>query len=344
MNKVNNYYWADTIRVFAPFFVMLLHAAAPLVASYGNVRSDWWWTGFIIDSFARPCVPLYVMLSGCFILNRDYTLPDFFRKRVFRVLLPFFFWSVILVTCNILIFKKNYNWSHFPIQFLTEPVYYHLWYVHMLISLYLITPLLRSWIKQMGNDYTQLYYFIGIWFIISTIFPIFYQLTGKSIVFQTQYIFGFIGYYILGYYIGNCNIPISKEKQNKIGFILWISGFILTIFAVYYHSLRSGKLNEFWFDNLSPNLIIMSVGMFILFKNLIPQKHEGKKTKFIKKISYGLYLSHAFMLDIIKEYWFNYTFIHPIIAIVLSAIICYISCSLIIAVIQRIPYGKYLTG
>jgi len=323
---------------------MLLHAAAPLVAAFGKVRSDWWWTGYLIDCFARPCVPLYVMLSGCFILGRDYTLPNFFHKRVFRVLIPFFFWSVILTICNIVIFQKNYDWAKFPIQFFTEPIYYHLWYVHMLISLYLITPILRGWIKQMGNDYTQLYYLVGVWFLVSTLFPVFYLLTGKTIVFQTQYVFGFIGYYVLGYYIGNCEMPINKSNQNKIAFAMWLSGFLITMIAVYYHSTISGYLNEFWFDNLMPNLILMSVGMFVLFKNLIPEKEEGHKSVFIKKISYGLYLSHAFMLDIIKEYWFNYSFIHPLIAIFLSALICYVSCSLIIAIIQRIPYGKYLTG
>lgn len=344
LNKGSSYFWADRIRIFAPFFVMLLHASAQLVAQFGQVRADWWYTAYFMDVFARPCVPLYVMLSGCFILNRDYTIPKFFKKRVLRVLLPFIFWSILLTLGNIVIFKKTYVISHFPMQFFTEPIYYHLWYVYMLMSLYLITPVLRGWIVSMGSNYAPLHYFIATWFIVSTIIPIFTFVTGKYIAFQTQYVYGFIGYYVLGYYIGNCTIPISRNRQNWYAFIMWLVGFLFTAIAVYVHSTHSGKLNEFFFDNLQPNLILMSVGMFVLFKNLIPEGIEGRKTKLIKNISYGLYLSHGFVLDIIRCFWIDHTFIHPIIAIPIMAILCFIICTALIYAIRKIPYGKYITG
>jgi surface polysaccharide O-acyltransferase-like enzyme len=63
----------DLIRTFAIVLVILLHASIEQVpAIVTGVNSDvvvQWWSVNIYDSLARPCVPLFVMLSGALLLQ-----------------------------------------------------------------------------------------------------------------------------------------------------------------------------------------------------------------------------------------------------------------------------------
>ncbi|HCI5633973.1 TPA: acyltransferase family protein, partial [Klebsiella variicola subsp. variicola] len=90
--------WANNLRVFSAFAVVMLHVAAGFVGgielsdlNYGNRE---WWAGNIYDSVTRWCVPLFVMISGYFLLNKDEPTSVFFKKRLNKILIPLIFWSV----------------------------------------------------------------------------------------------------------------------------------------------------------------------------------------------------------------------------------------------------------
>ena len=60
--------YADSLRICAAFMVVLLHVSA----QYWNVTavsSNEWKTFNFYDSLARPAVPIFVMLSGMFLLE-----------------------------------------------------------------------------------------------------------------------------------------------------------------------------------------------------------------------------------------------------------------------------------
>lgn len=58
-------YALDLIRVCAMCLVVLLHASSVFVSYSENVTL----AGNILNSLSRPCVPLFVMLSGALLLN-----------------------------------------------------------------------------------------------------------------------------------------------------------------------------------------------------------------------------------------------------------------------------------
>lgn len=51
------------------------------------------WVGFV-NSACRTCVPLFVMISGFFLLPVKTDMPTFFAGRLRRIAVPWVFWCV----------------------------------------------------------------------------------------------------------------------------------------------------------------------------------------------------------------------------------------------------------
>lgn len=84
--------WVDLLRVTACFLVIVSHSCDPFVGQFDNNHYEFL-TGAFIGSLVRPCVPLFVMMSGILLLPIKMDMSTFYSKRAKRLLLPFIFWS-----------------------------------------------------------------------------------------------------------------------------------------------------------------------------------------------------------------------------------------------------------
>lgn len=66
MERERNY---DNLRVLATFMVVMLHVSAGYVTKNMDNFNLYFTVGNLFDSFSRYCVPLFVMLSGAFVLS-----------------------------------------------------------------------------------------------------------------------------------------------------------------------------------------------------------------------------------------------------------------------------------
>lgn len=61
--------WADVVRLLAIFMVICAHCADPFnVSPQARLNPNFNFWGTIYGSLLRPCVPLFVMLTGMLIL------------------------------------------------------------------------------------------------------------------------------------------------------------------------------------------------------------------------------------------------------------------------------------
>ena len=84
----------DIIRFVAILIVFSIHCMAGLDAQR-NTGSNIFVSN-LFHAFQGIGVPLFVLLSGALLLGRQESPSDFLKKRIVRVLIPFFSWSVIL--------------------------------------------------------------------------------------------------------------------------------------------------------------------------------------------------------------------------------------------------------
>ena len=85
----------DFIRCVAIVFVICIHSMA-LIDGMVNLSIFPRLVKTVLDTFIYSGVPLFIMLSGSLLLTKEESLSVFFIKRIRRILLPFFLWSMLV--------------------------------------------------------------------------------------------------------------------------------------------------------------------------------------------------------------------------------------------------------
>lgn len=290
--------WANNLKVFAAFAVVVLHVAAGFVGGievsdplYGNYE---WWAGNIYDSLTRWCVPLFVMISGYFLLNKEEPIQVFFRKRLNKILIPLIFWSLFFSFWTALKFGVKGELSDAPIAIVKGWVlgkpYFHLWYLFMIPFLYLITPALRIVFNKLSNNETLfLVLFCLSLAVLNTLSGnvlSYFGLSAKVTLFTNNFL-SYIGYFCLGGYFSKYEL----KKRNSFAFTTLIVAWVVTIFGSYFFTYK------YFYSYLSINTVIASIALFLLIK-----WHCNKDFRLssISKLSLGIYLVHPVFLDAIS--------------------------------------------
>jgi surface polysaccharide O-acyltransferase-like enzyme len=155
---------------------------------------------------------------------------------------------------------------------------------------------------------------------------------------EISYFSGYIGLPILGYYLSTFNF-----NGKKTVYILSIlTGILITIFGTFFITKYKGQFYEGFYAYLTFNVILVSTGMFLLFKDFV--RGNSKIIIFFSKYSYGTYLIHILVLWVLGNFGFSYAFVNPIIGIPITSVLCFIVSTLIVFGINKLPFGKYLSG
>ncbi|PST90011.1 hypothetical protein C9I87_15985 [Photobacterium iliopiscarium] len=279
-------FWVNNLRVIAIFAVVLLHVAAPFVVS--NIHGSYdWWAGNIYDSITRWSVPVFVMISGYLLLNKDEDNIVFFKKRFNRVIKPLLFWSLLFSLWVLLKGEmKGLDSKELIISiikdFLLGKPYYHLWFIFMIPFLYIITPYLK---KIINNSSKKEFLFLMLFcFVLSMLNQVFDFFGNHSLVLFSNGFLPFIGYYLLGGYIGK----YKPEANVLICLTVLIASILITISGSYYLSY------DYFYSYLSFNTVIASIAAFFIIMKCFK---FDIKLKELSDCSFGIYLIHPIVID-----------------------------------------------
>lgn len=325
--------YMDALRAYAIFAVIILHSASPVMYKFNSVALDWWWAGNIFDSAARSSVPLFFMLSGALLLcpSRDESARLFFSKRIKRVLLPFAVWSLIYVLWRAVNIPDAYQWPSALKKLLFKPAYFHLWFVYVLVGIYLLTPALRAMVRRFQDRKTLLD-------IVIVVLLAFSACVVASGGMKYLGYAGYVGYYLLGYRLAS----MDGGKNSIIWPVLVSACFLVIAFGTYFLTVHDGgRLNLFFYDFMSPVVVLMSISTFLIFKYL---RFDGASSGFLGVVrpfslmSFGIYLSHVLIMDVIGLFGVDASFLHPMAGIPLTAAITAVAAFAAISALKKVPY------
>lgn len=327
------------LRVIATVFVILIHASTGFLYRFNPSGFDWNYANWI-NAATRCSVPIFVMLSGALLINKDEGVLSFYKKRLPKLLFPFAFWTLIYL---LYYFFKYSNFEKLSIDQILEismdKILHgsnaHLWYLYMIIGLYLVLPYFGKMLRQLTMR--ELEVFLLLW--ICSMFLTHKRLYDFVPKFDLISFSGYAGYLVLGYYLS-----IKQFNWTKITpWIGYVACVIFTACASYALSNYRHKYDPGFLNYVIPNTVLVAFFLFIAVKKSIRSDHKVPGwIALIDKYSFGIYLSHIIPLN----------YIHPILAkhvstlwvIPLATLLTLAASILITLVIRSLPAGKYVSG
>ncbi len=345
----------DILRAFACYLVIQVHAGEPFYIGEDGLfmgGDGAFWTN-VYNSLGRTAVPLFIMLTGYFLLPVKENMSVFFRKRFTRVLIPFVVWCVLYAFFQFFTGQSDLqtvflNILRIPVNYGTEVG--HLWYVYMLIGLYLFAPVISPWIQTASRRGLEFYLcFWAVSLCLPYIHLVFPEIWGEcywNVTPMLYYFSGFLGYAILGYYAKTYWSDL-KRWTIPVGLLCVVAGYIITYTGFDYLSGTAVSVPEveLTWSYETINVAMMGVGLFLLVKHLtLPAGSfiAGLVTDISLK-SYGIYLIHIMCLTLIDPY-VRAVFPDAVCAIPLLAVITFVISYLLVKAISYLPGSKYIIG
>lgn len=378
MTNQNRLVWCDAVRLLTFFMLLCCHAADPFYASAAYASSDTPTDPEMLQwamrwgSLVRPCVPLFVMLTGVLSLPVKSSMELFYKKRIPRVLFPFLIWSVIyyltpwitgLLGMESSIVTRLFSWAESDSQALSDGVANivripytfsfiacHMWYIYMLIGLYLYLPIFSAWVEKATRRQKEIV--LALW-ALSTVLPYFTEYVSRY-AFGTcewnsfglfYYFAGFSGYVLLGHYIQHY-INWSWRKTLCVAIPLLVAGVLIT-YCGYSHIMglpdKTPEQVELFFTYNTPNVAMMTIACFLMiYRTRIP---SGSRTASIlanlTACGFGIYMIHYFFVIAGHDLgaWLH---IPAPLRIPFSALVI-LACSWTIVLLAKKVLGKYAT-
>lgn len=352
-SAVKRHLYADLLRVLAVFFVILVHSAAKLMVEWDTLPLDWWLWGNAYDSLARACVPLFVMLSGALMLDRQEPTGVFFKKRLSKLLIPFAFWVAAYINWRIFYVGEVLPVDRIVVEIFTGPVYYHLWYLYMVLGLYLITPALRRLLTVAGKQ--ELQYLSGLWLVFNSVLPLILYLVWLYVGYSVNLgvkiplVAGYSGYFILGWALARAAVPPPEKLGLWAG--LYGLGSVLVFLGTWLFTDAAGEFQAVLFDYFSLPVALQAVALFMLLRgvgNLLEDRLSEKsrhRWAVLGKYSFGMYLIHVMLLELLEGGGLGFrlhgTGFYPALAIPVTAAVLFAGSWALVALLSRIPLLKH---
>ena len=336
MNEKKQIPYIQWLRFLAALAVVVIHADSPVwpEVSLGSrefvVLTVW-------ESLVRWPVPVFVMITGALFLNRKTELRQVLTRYIPRLAAAFLFWSGVHAlrggTEGVL---ERFIAGH-----------YHLWYVPFACGVYLTIPFLQA----IAGDKRLTRQLLWVSLIIGALVPwladlaalLWPQQSGVMASVKNSlhftFFFDLLGVVLLGHVL---NTGELTGKQRHLLYALGILGAAVTVPLTLWAGARSGSGNALFGQLTAPTTLCTAAAVFVFAKYNL--KRLPKMVDWTASHSFGVYLSHVLVLELLKEQGIHVLRGDPIWTVpALSAAVFVIALGLT-AILRRVPVvGKYLT-
>ena len=337
----------DLLRIFACFSVVMLHSAAQFWYAIPVTEPEWMVTN-AYDAAFRFGVPIFVMISGALFLNsnKEISLKRLYLHNILRMIILYFVWSCIYGLFDCRLYQAEINFS----VVLQEVIVgrYHLWFLRMIAGVYILLPVLKKWLSNATKRDVE--YFLLLFMVFQVGRETLHALIQwpwvnfLSNAVDIYMVCGYLGYFVLGYYIVRYGMDKKWHKWIYIGGILSVPA---NIVVSHWLSLRAEMAKGELFDSFGIFTFMIALALFLFFTEKVSKvQYSARMRSLIKEVSLatlGIYLIHLMFIEFWGTYGFHSRMLPPIVGIPILAIVCFGACYIVAAVVRRLPWiGKYL--
>ncbi len=334
--------YPDLLRIIAAFGVIILHVAATGYYYKYEAGTIGWQMRNLYDSLSRFSVPVFVMVSGIFLLNpgNAYSLKKLYGSKILKIAIVYLFWSLFYAAVFV-IEKKIRLGQDVSISMFAEKVLngeYHLWFLFVICGLYMISPVLRLIV---GNETVTVYYLLlSLVFVFGAhtldLFPFSRRIADLSIRrFDVSLVAGFSGYFVWGYWLS------THKLGRNVRRMIYLAGIAGAVGTTAFNGVTEScfRTPDGYF---LPGILAMATAVFVFFQygfqdTSMPQRRR-KLISLVGKWSFGIYLVHVFYCIALTYFSHRFPFFIPF-----TAIIVFFASLITVYVLDKIPVvNKYL--
>lgn len=277
----------DVCRFIVSFLIIAIH-----ISPFEKISMTF--DFFFTRILGRIAVPLYLMITGYYILDKSLKDQNVLKKYTKKILKVYIFCIILYLPINIYTGKFAFFdfWGIIK-DLLINGTLYHLWYFPALIlGLWIIYYL----IKKVGEDKTFLITIVL--YSIGLLGDSYYGITLSSSILK--HIFDII-FYICDYTRnGLFFVPIfiymgykikHYESKNNYDLFLFLTYFLfMTLEGMLLHWLKYQRHDSMY-------IFLMPV-MFYLFSFLMNKSVDSNK--YLRNLATGIYIFHPFVIVLIR--------------------------------------------
>lgn len=348
MVKVRLHY-IDLLKLLSIFAIISIHIF--MVWENAEIKNI---SVYAFAAVARFGVPVFVMITGALMLDRDIVLEDFLKKKIRRLVSPFIFYYILTAAFIVVILSSTHPQ--------VENIFAFRWYFWMILGVYLSIPVINKFVQH--SSMREIGYFISLFVFAS----LFYQLTYYFKIEQFLYLTLFLsplGYLVLGYYLSRKKFSISADKMIIICILLFAVSTLIKFLGVLgvvpmtdnFTAVQSKMLSS-WLD-VGIFEIIQCSSVFLLCKNIYESKEgvfsfirrfleKNSISKFILSVSrasYGMYLIN--LIPTVMVYQFRpagLTGSQAFASIIVLSVLIFIVSWIAVVIFSKIPLIEKVSG
>lgn len=319
----------DLMRIIASFFVVLIHAST----SEGM--------GLVYNALARFSVPVFVLISGYYLLRRS-TAGYRIARRIGYLVGIHVLWSVLYYVFYRLMGDLPRGDAGGVVRYLlTQPT--HLWYLYALAGLWLLLPPLRSLARHASEG--EYRYTLWITGILGTLVTLAVR-SGISDTFSAvaentklPYAMGFVFLFLMGGYL--YRFPVKRER------IFYIAGAVgMAVTVVSALLLPRDMAVSLALSFYAPGTVLAAIAFFMGIKRVYAERELAWRgaspvLKLLAAASGGVYLLHPMILRLYDQ-WIAPFFTDGMgwLSIPLAAVWAFAVSLAIVMILRKIPYVK----
>ena len=321
----------DIIRIIAAFMVIVIHSTVIFLAS--NKKNLMWGVGMEINSLCLVSVPLFFMTSGALLLRKNQILTkQQFKRRFLKQFIPFVCWSFVYLVARAALGKTEITIENI-LGMANEPAYYQFWFMYSLLAIYLLLPVLNIFIQNCSRRVLE--YVLCLWLLFSVIQPTlaaFFPWAAISSHVDLVLCEGYIGYFILGYYLREFGCSISRRKTMFL-MIMGIAAIMIQA-GVEYVVAGTHYQGYFYRTYLTPGVVIGAVGVFLFFQNI-----NWKVNEVVNRLSgYTLGVFYIHMLVLTAFEYLGFTGAQSLCLCGVKIISVFVVSCIMVAIMNKIKW------
>ena len=297
----------ELMRILAAFFVIFNHTGRNgffLFSAYEN-HDIWYWIYLFISVFCKFSVPLFFMISGALMLDKETeSYLNLWGRKILKILALLFIWSIP----HYLIFVYNgdaeFDFITFITRFAVTNWNSSLWYLYAYIPFLMSVPLLQRIAKALSNK--EYLYLISLAVGFLSLLPV-----GQYLIWRGHYEFNnyfrlewvcsnILLYPLIGFFFRH---RISDLLDKKKIILLWILNIIAIFVSCYLTNHRAsltGELSEAKSQMFHNTFVLVNcTSIFVTCQYFVRHVHIAP---WIQRVivslggcTFGVYLLHMFI-------------------------------------------------